>query len=104
LLAASAEGEDTPVTVLVALRADYYAQVAQHDRLREIVSQYQEFIGAMSRDELVRAIDRPLAMGKWQIQEGLIEVILDDIGYEPGALPLLPTPCTRPGCAGAGGR
>jgi hypothetical protein len=89
LLAASAEGEDTPVTVLIALRADYYAQVAQHDRLREIVSQYQEFIGAMSRDELVRAIDRPLAMGKWQIQEGLIEVILDDIGYEPGALPLL---------------
>ena len=89
LLAASAEEEDIPVTILIALRADYYAQVAQHDRLREIISQYQEFIGAMSREELVRAIDRPLAMGKWQIQEGLIEVILDDIGYEPGALPLL---------------
>jgi len=76
-------------TILIALRADHYASLAQHDQLRHAVSQHQEFIGAMSREELVRAIDRPLAQGNWKIQEGLIEVILDDIGYEPGALPLL---------------
>lgn len=76
-------------SILIALRADHYASLAQHDQLRHAVSQHQEFIGAMSREELVRAIDRPLALGNWQIQEGLIEVILDDIGYEPGALPLL---------------
>ena len=78
-----------PLTVVIILRADYYAQVAQLDTLRELVSQHQEFIGAMNRDELIRAIDQPLALGSWQIQEGLIEVILDDVGYEPGALPLL---------------
>jgi len=89
LLAASGGEEGTPVTILLALRADYYAQVAEHDGLREATAQHQEFIGAMSREELVRAIDRPLAQGDWKIQEGLIEVILDDIGYEPGALPLL---------------
>ena len=89
LLAAAAPGEAGQTSLLIALRADYYAQVAQNDRLRETVSQSQEFIGAMSRAELVRAIDRPLAQGNWQIQQGLIEVILDDIGYEPGALPLL---------------
>jgi hypothetical protein len=88
LEAAGQEGE-IPLTVLMALRADYYADVARHDRLRQAVSQHQEFIGAMTREELVRAIDRPLAQGNWRIQEGLIEVILDDIGYEPGALPLL---------------
>jgi tetratricopeptide (TPR) repeat protein len=89
LLAAAPPGESGQLSLLIALRADYYAQVAQNERLREAVSQSQEFIGAMSRAELVRAIDRPLAQGNWQIQQGLIEVILDDIGYEPGALPLL---------------
>ncbi len=89
LLEAVTEEGESLVTVIIALRADYYAQVSEHENLRQIVSQYQEFIGAMSHDELVRAIDRPLALGNWKIQEGLIEVILDDIGYEPGALPLL---------------
>jgi energy-coupling factor transporter ATP-binding protein EcfA2 len=89
LLQAIDPQEALPITILITLRADFYAQLAQHDRLRETISQFQEFIGAMNRDELVRAIDQPLALGQWKIQEGLIEVILDDIGYEPGALPLL---------------
>lgn len=89
LLGAIDPQETPPITILITLRADFYPQVAQHDGLRETISQFQEFIGAMNRDELVSAIDQPLAMGNWKIQEGLIEVILDDIGYEPGALPLL---------------
>ena len=43
----------------------------------------------MSRDELFRAIVTPAAIGGWKIQEGLVEVMLDDAGSEPGALPLL---------------
>ncbi|MDQ2691139.1 MAG: ATP-binding protein, partial [Chloroflexota bacterium] len=78
-----------PVTVLSTLRADFYPQLAAHDRLRELVSQNQEFIGAMSREELTRAILQPAALGNWKVQEGLVEVILDDLGSEPGALPLL---------------
>lgn len=89
LLAAVDPDKQQPLTVLITLRADFYAHIARHDRLREEISQHQEFIGAMSKEELVSAIDRPLAQGNWKIQEGLIEVILDDIGYEPGALPLL---------------
>jgi tetratricopeptide (TPR) repeat protein len=89
LLDVVAGQDQAPLTVLVALRADYYADIARHDHLRLIVSEHQEFIGGMRREELVSAIDRPLALGNWKIQEGLIEVILSDIGYEPGALPLL---------------
>jgi tetratricopeptide (TPR) repeat protein len=81
--------EEQPVTVLMTLRADFYAQVARFDHLREAVSQHQEFIGAMTRSELLRAIVQPLALDNWKIQEGLVEVMLDDVGYEPGALPLL---------------
>lgn len=78
-----------PVTILLTLRADYYAQLSIQDQLREFVSQNQEFIGAMSRDELSRAILQPAALGNWKVQEGLVEVMLDDLGNEPGALPLL---------------
>lgn len=89
LLAAVDPQDERPLTVVIILRADFYAQVAQYDRLRELVSQHQEFIGAMSRAELVDAIVGPLNKGNWKIQEGLVKVILDDVGYEPGALPLL---------------
>lgn len=89
LLAAVAPEAQQPVTVLAALRADFYAQCSQHAGLRERVSQQQEYIGAMSRDELLSAILQPAALGNWKIQEGLVELMLDEVGGEPGALPLL---------------
>ena len=89
LLGVTKPDDEQPVTLLIALRADFYAQVAAFDGLREAVSQHQEFIGAMSRNELLRAIVQPLALDHWKIQEGLVEVMLNDVGYEPGALPLL---------------
>lgn len=89
LVAASDPNDPRPIHLILCLRADFYAQVAQHDSLRELVSQHQEFIGAMSRSELVDAVIAPLNLGNWKIQEGLVKVILDDVGYEPGALPLL---------------
>jgi len=89
LLSAVEPGDSQPITILLTLRADFYAQLAVQDQLRELVSQNQEFIGAMSRDELTRAILQPAALGNWKVQEGLVEVILDDLGSEPGALPLL---------------
>src|SRR6266508_1899824 len=89
LLSAVAPGDSQQILILLTLRADFYAQLAVQDQLRELVSQNQEFIGAMSRDELTRAILQPAALGNWKVQEGLVEVILDDLGNEPGALPLL---------------
>ena len=89
LLQAVNPDDRQPITILLTLRADFYVQLSLHDRLRELVSQNQEFIGAMSRDELVRAILQPAALGNWKVQEGLVDVMLDDLGNEPGALPLL---------------
>jgi hypothetical protein len=89
ILAAVDPEHPQPVSILISLRADFYAQIASHDRLRERVAQNQEFIGAMTRDEMTRAILLPAQQGGWKIQEGLVEVILNDLGAEPGALPLL---------------
>jgi len=78
-----------PISIVVVLRADFYARFAEHDGLRDLIAANQEYIGAMSREELFRAIVAPAARGEWRLQEGLVELMLDDAGDEPGALPLL---------------
>ena len=89
LAAAVDPAADYPVSVVVALRADFYARFAEHDGLRDLIARHQEYIGAMRRDELFRVIVEPAARGDWKLQEGLVELMLDDTGDEPGALPLL---------------
>jgi WD40 repeat protein/DNA-binding SARP family transcriptional activator len=78
-----------PVVVVVALRADFYAHCSQFAVLREMLAQHQVYIGPMSSNELRRAIEEPAGIGGWTFQPGLVDLILDDVGDEPGALPLL---------------
>ena len=85
LFAAEADG---PVWVLVTLRADFYDALAASD-LRQVVAEHQEYIGPMTREELREAIEGPARAGGWDFVPGLVDLILHDVGEEPGALPLL---------------
>lgn len=85
----TAAGDEGAVTILIGLRADFYAQTAQYEDLRTLVSQQQEFIGPMRQEDLVRIIAEPAKRGGWQFVNGLVEQILKDAGGEPGRLPLL---------------
>ncbi|NIN64528.1 MAG: hypothetical protein GTO63_07465 [Anaerolineae bacterium] len=89
LSTAHAEEMAGPVVVVVALRADFYAHCSQFAVLREMLAQHQVYIGPMSSKELRRAIEEPARMGGWTFEPGLLDLILDDVGDEPGALPLL---------------
>ena len=40
-------------------------------------------------DELRDAIEKPAELGDWDFEPGLVDVMLDDVAHEPGALPLL---------------
>jgi hypothetical protein len=86
---------DGKALVVIAMRADFYANCAQFDMLRKVVSSNQEYIGPMSMNDLRRAIEEPAKRGHWEIEPGLVEVLLHDVGAdagrapEPGALPLL---------------
>lgn len=77
------------VTLVIALRADFYAHLAQYEELRDAVAAQQEYIGPMTTEELRRAIEEPAQRGQWQLEPGLVDLILRDVGSEPGALPLL---------------
>ncbi len=74
---------------MLTLRADFYAHLAQYPELRDQVAKHQEYIGPMNMDELRRAIEEPARLGHWAFEPGLVDLILRDVGEEPGALPLL---------------
>jgi transcriptional regulator with XRE-family HTH domain len=77
------------VIVLITLRADFYAPCANYPSLREALARSQEYIGVMSNAELRRAIEEPARRGRWELEPGLVDLLLHDVGHEPGALPLL---------------
>ncbi len=76
-------------TVILTLRADFYAALAEYAELRDTIAQHQEYIGPMSQGELQSAIQEPAKQNGWEFDAGLVELILHDVGQEPGALPLL---------------
>jgi len=78
-----------PTILVITLRADFYAHCAGYIQLREALAQQQEYIGAMNEQELRRAIEEPARRGRWELEPGLVELLLHDVGHEPGALPLL---------------
>ena len=88
LLTATSD-EDGHAIVLITLRADFYTHCANYLPLREALAQHQEYIGAMSDEEMRRAIEEPARRGRWEFEPGLVDLILHDVGHEPGALPLL---------------
>lgn len=86
LTAASADGH---TVVVITLRADFYANCAEFERLRKALERQQKYIGPIKPVELRRAIEEPARLGGWTFEPGLVDLILQDVGEEPGALPLL---------------
>jgi WD40 repeat protein len=77
-------------TLLVTLRADFYSQIITlHRELSDRLAPAQVNIGALTRDELRESITCPAKLVGLDFQQGLVDRILDDVGSEPGNLPLL---------------
>jgi WD40 repeat protein len=78
-----------PVTVVLTLRGDFYGRALTDrvlaDRLQDAVVN----LGPMTRDELTRSITVPADKVGLSFEHGLVDRILDDVGNEPGNLPLL---------------
>ena len=75
------------LTVILTLRWDFVAKSRQ-----DLPDQFADGIvpiSPMSRAELQRAIVEPARKVGLRFEEGLVERVLDDLGEEPGKLPLL---------------
>ncbi|MFZ5881938.1 MAG: SUMF1/EgtB/PvdO family nonheme iron enzyme [Chloroflexota bacterium] len=88
-LLAAVDEEEGQVRVVLTLRADFYHHCAEYEGLRLALEKHQAYIGAMTPAELREAITAPAQANGWDFQPGLADLILQDVGAEPGALPLL---------------
>jgi hypothetical protein len=85
----AATGAESKITVLLTLRADYYSAIYLDPRLSDGVQRGLVNVGAMTRDERRAAIESPVRRVGLEFEPGLVDRLLDDVGDEPGNLPLL---------------
>ena len=75
--------------VVLTLRVDFLGQVLSHRVFADRLYQADIKLGPMNRNEMARAIANPATQQGVNFEEGLVERILNDVGNEPGTLPLL---------------
>jgi FOG: WD40 repeat len=93
LLAAIAQEN---ITVVFTLRADFYGYVLSYRPFRDALQEYTpQLLSSMKREELQAAIELPAQKLEVQLEGNLTQRILDDVGQEPGNLPLLEFALTR---------
>lgn len=80
---------DSPVDIVVGLRADFFGRGAQHDGLARLLEAHTVLLGAMDGDGLRAAIERPARVAGLTVQPGLVDLMIRDVTGEPGGLPLL---------------
>ncbi len=76
-------------TLVTTLRADFLGQVLSYRPLADALNEADVKLGPMSRPELEQAIANPARKQGIAFAPGLVARILDDVGDEPGYLPLL---------------
>jgi WD40 repeat protein len=85
--AATAPG--CPAFIVLTLRADFYQRLAVHPELAQLASAHQCLVGPLVPGGLREAIEEPARRVGLRLEAGLTDTILEDVGDEPGALPLL---------------
>jgi WD40 repeat protein len=84
------------ITLVLTLRADFYGYVLSYRPLRDALQEYTpQLLSSMKREELQAAIELPAQKLEVQLEVQLTQHILDDVGQEPGNLPLLEFALTR---------
>jgi WD40 repeat protein len=88
-LVEAAQATDGQVTVVVAVRADYYGHCAADSSLAGLLAANHVLVGPMDPDELRRAIQLPARRAGLRLEPGLADAMIAEVAEEPGGLPLL---------------
>ena len=81
--------QSAAVTVVLTVRGDFMGHALANRELSDRLQDSIVTIGPMTRNELAETITRPAEKIDLAFEPGLVETILDDVGDEPGSLPLL---------------
>jgi WD40 repeat protein/DNA-binding SARP family transcriptional activator len=77
------------LVLLLTMRADLTGQALAYRPFADALQEAALLLGPMNRDELRAAIVKPAEAQGAAFEAGLVQRILDDVGQEPGNLPLL---------------
>jgi class 3 adenylate cyclase/WD40 repeat protein/energy-coupling factor transporter ATP-binding protein EcfA2 len=77
--------------VVVAVRADQYERCASYPRLARQLAADQVLVGPLRGEEIARITRHPAERVGLRVESGLVEALVEDLGAEPGAMPLLST-------------
>ena len=77
------------LTVVITLRGDFMGQAISYRPLSDRLQNAQINLGPMKPEELQQAIEEPARKVNIGFEPGLVDVMLTDVGDEPGNLPLL---------------
>jgi WD40 repeat protein/DNA-binding SARP family transcriptional activator len=80
---------DSHVTVVVAIRADYYGHCAVAPDLASLLAANHVLVGPMRPDELRRAVELPAHRAGLRLEPGLSAAMVEEVADQPGGLPLL---------------
>ncbi|MCQ3931341.1 MAG: hypothetical protein DPW16_12865 [Chloroflexi bacterium] len=89
LIHAAVTDDRSRVRVIITLRADFYDRPLQYPQIGELVRSRMETILPLAVEGLERAIVRPAERVGVSFEAGLVASIIQEIHYQPGALPLL---------------
>jgi WD40 repeat protein len=88
-LAAAVAAPESPIRILITLRADFYDRPLLHPEFGSLIRDRTEVIIPLSAEELAQAIQAPANRVGVEFEDGLVTAIAADILEQPGALPLL---------------
>jgi len=77
------------VRVIVTLRADFYDRPLLYTGFSELIRERTEVVLPLAEEELKQAIVGPAERNGLRMDGELVEAIINDVGEQPGALPLL---------------
>ncbi|QCX76292.1 Serine/threonine-protein kinase pkn1 [Streptomyces sp. YIM 121038] len=82
-------GDTSRAKTVLTLRGDFYGRAVAHRRFSDVLQDHVVNLPPMNRAELRSAIVEPARARQLNLEDGLVDRILDDVGSEPGNLPLL---------------
>jgi DNA polymerase III delta subunit len=88
-LLATSSRAGSRATVVLTLRGDFVGKALAYRPLSDRLQDAQINLGPMTREELEEAIREPAKKIQLEFESGLVKHVLDDVGDEPGNLPLL---------------
>jgi WD40 repeat protein/DNA-binding SARP family transcriptional activator/energy-coupling factor transporter ATP-binding protein EcfA2 len=75
--------------VVLALRADRLGELTGHAGLARVLERGLHLLGAMSEPDLRSAVEGPARRAGLLLEPGLVDLLVEEVSGEPGALPLL---------------